>query len=377
MLTMHNRTEFDVIITGCGIAGASLAYFLTENGVSDILLLEREEQPGYHSTGRSAAVMAGLDPVPAVLRLKLMSTAFFRQPPAAFCENPLVEKTGVLAMYQGPMWESAQKLASFLKQSGEIIELLSPTEAADMVPAVSSKHLDGALYLPKNGMIDVHGLLWSYLRHARQRGAELRCNVEVRGFLFEHGRLCGVVTNAGEFHARKIVNAAGAWAGQVGRLAGAANIRLTPLRRTIVTFNAPEGFDVKGWPFVFDHTHEFYFGPESGGMLASPMDQEPVEPCDARPDELVVARTLDRIERFAPRLLPKSLRRTWAGLRTFTADQSYLIGEDPRVKGFFWLAGQGGTGIATSPAAGRIAADLLIRGATERIDASLFAPGRF
>jgi D-arginine dehydrogenase len=372
---MHYKTEFDVIIIGCGIAGASLAYFLAKHGINDVL--EREEQPGYHSTGRSAAVMAGIDPIPTVLQLKLMSASFLRKPPAGFCESPLVEQSGILAMYQGPVWENVEELASFLAQSGETFELLSPAEAVGKIPAVSPEYLDGALYLPNDGMLDVHGLLWGYLRHARQQGAELRCGVKVQGFLFERKRLCGVVTNAGEFRARKIANAAGAWAGQIGRLAGAANIRLTPMRRTIITFNAPEELDVKGWPFAFNHTHELYFGPESGGLLASPMDQEPIEACDARPDELVVAQTMDRIERLVPRLLPKSLKRTWAGLRTFAPDQSYVIGEDPLVKGFYWFAGQGGTGIATSPAAGQIAADLLIYGATDRIDASLIAPGRF
>jgi D-arginine dehydrogenase len=374
---MDNRNSFEIIVIGCGIAGASLAYFLTERGLNDVLILEREEQPGYHSTGRSAAVMVEMDLVPTVLQLKLMSADFLREPPAGFSEGPLLEQSGILAMYQGSMWDSARMLVPALEQSGVTFEILSPSEVAEKVPVVSPRHLDGAIYFPKDGVLDVHALLWSYLRHARQRGAELRCNVEVQGFRIEGGRRLGVLTNAGEFRAQKVVNAAGAWAGQIGRLAGAASIQFTPRRRTIITFSAPDDLDVKGWPFVFNHSHELYFAPESGGLLASPMDQDPVEPCDARPDDLVVAQTIERIEKLVPRLLPKSLRRKWAGLRTFAPDQSFVIGEDPLVKGFYWLAGQGGTGIVTSPSVGQIAADLVIHGSTDRIDANLFAPRRF
>ena len=374
---MNDKNSFEVIIIGCGIAGASLAYFLTENGVNDILILEREEQPGYHSTGRSAAVMAEIDLVPNILPIKLMGADFLRHPPEEFSESPLLEQSGVLAMYQDSLWERAEKLVPVLEKSHVNYEILSPSAVADKIPVVSPEHLDGAIYLPEGGIIDVHGLLWSYLGHARRRGAELRCNTEVQGFRIEGGHCRGVITNTGEVRARKIVNAAGAWVGQIGKLAGAANIEFTPRRRTIITFDAPHGLNVKSWPFAFNHSHEFYFAPESGGLLASPMDQDPVEPCDVRPDDLVVAHTIERIETLTPRLLPKSLKRKWAGLRTFAPDQGFVIGEDPQVKGFHWLAGQGGVGIITSPALGQIAADLIMRGHTDRVDTDIFAPDRF
>jgi D-arginine dehydrogenase len=134
---------------------------------------------------------------------------------------------------------------------------------------------------------------------------------------------------------------------------------------------------VTGWPLVADYTHQLYFAPESRGLLASPMDEDPVEPCDAQPDELVIAQTMDRLERLAPSLLPSSLRQTWAGLRTFAPDQTFVIGEDPSVKGFFWLAGQGGSGIETSPVVGQLAAELLTAGHTDLIDAEPLTPARF
>ena len=134
-------------------------------------------------------------------------------------------------------------------------------------------------------------------------------------------------------------SSAAAWAGVIGAWAGATQIDLIPFRRTVATFAAPDGIEVAGWPLVADYTHQLYFAPESRGLLASPMDEDPVEPCDAQPDELVIAQTMDRLETLAPSLVPRSLRLTWAGLRTFAPDQTFVIGEDPSVKGFFWLAG--------------------------------------
>ncbi len=235
----------------------------------------------------------------------------------------------------------------------------------------------GAVFLPEDGHIDVHELLWSYIRHARREGVELRCGVEVHSIRVERGRCRGVMTNEGEFRGRWVVNAAGAWAGIIGQLAGATQLELTPYRRTVATFAAPDGLDVTRWPLVSNYTHKLFFKPESRGLLACPMDEDPVEPCDARPDEFVIAQTIDRLEMLAPRLVPKSLRQKWAGLRTFAPDLSYIIGEDPTVKGFFWLAGQGGSGIETSPAAGQLAAELLIDGRSNLIEPNLFSPVRF
>ena len=145
----------------------------------------------------------------------------------------------------------------------------------------------------------------------------------------------------------------------------------------MVSFAAPPGVDPSAWPFVENESYHFYFGAESGGLLACPMDEDPVEPADARPDDLVVARALDLVERLTPALVPKTLRTKWAGLRTFSPDRGFVIGEDPCVRGFFWLAGQGGSGIETSPAAGEIAADLLLTGKTGRFNADLLSPSRF
>jgi len=374
---MDEKSGFDAIIIGCGIAGASLAYFLAERGMTDILILEREEQPGYHATGRSAAALLEFDPVPSVQQLKILGAQFLRNPPNGFSENPLLRPSGILVMVKGPLWNSAQQLVPDLRQAGVVVDLLSEEEAVPMVPVVSPQNFDGALFFPEDGHIDVHELLWSYLRHARRRGAELRSGEEVKGLKVEQGRCEGVITSAGEYQAAWIIDAAGAWAGKIREWAGPSSVQLTPYRRTIITFAAPGGLEVKTWPLAADLSHELYFSPESGGLLASPMDEEPMEPCDARPDELVVAQTIERLKQLTPRLVPKSIIRKWAGLRTFASDQAMVIGEDPLLKGFFWLSGQGGAGIETSAAVGQIASDLIIEGRTGLMDVKTISPARF
>lgn len=371
------QRSFEVIIIGSGIAGASLAYFLAQRGMTDVLLLEREEQPGQHATGRSAAVLVEWDPLPALQQLKAQGGAFLRDPPPGFSALPLLERTGILVLFQEPLWSGVREVVLLLCERGVAAQLITPAEAVDRVPVLSAQHIDGGVWLPEDGHIDVHELLWSYLRYAGQRGVQRHCGVGVEAVRVESGRCRGVTTNAGEFAAHWVINAAGAWAARVGRLAGAAPIALTPHRRTIITFAGPDGIDVSHWPLVAHESHQLYFRPESGGLLASPMDEEAMEPCDARPDQLVVAETVERLALLAPRLVPRTLRRQWAGLRTFAPDRVLVVGPDPLVEGFFWLAGQGGCGIETSPAIGQIAADLLLDGQTERYDATVLSPSRF
>ena len=374
---MAGKSAFDVIIIGCGIAGASLAYFLAERGMRDILILEREEQPGYHATGRSAAVLVEFDLVPSVQQLKILGAQFLRNPPEEFSENPLLQPSGILVMVKGALWELAQQMVPGLRQEGVVLDLLSQEEALSIVPVISPANFDGALIFPEDGHLDVHELLWSYLRNARRRGTTLRSGEEVKALSVRQGRCEGVISSAGEYHSNWVIDAAGAWAGKVREWVGPSSVQLTPYRRTIITFAAPEGLEVKTWPLAADLSHELYFSPESGGLLASPMDEEPMEPCDARPDDLVVAETIERLKRLTPRLVPKSIIRKWAGLRTFAPDQAMVIGEDPVLKGFFWLSGQGGAGIETSAAVGQIASDLILEGQTALMDVKPISPERF
>ena len=374
---MTDRSLFEVVIVGAGIAGASLAHFLAERGLTDVLLLEREAQPGYHATGRSAASVVELDPNLTVQGLKVLGGRFLRNPPAGFCENPVLRQSAIMVLFREPMPQVMRTSVANLERLGVRFEMLSSAAAVAQVPELSAGRFDGAVLLPEDGRIDVHELLSSYLRNARKRGVTIRLGAEVRGIRVDRDRCTGVITADDEIRARWVVDAAGAWAGKVSNLIGAAPIKLEPRRRTIITFAGPEGVDISRWPFVVSEADHLYFAPESGGLLLSPMDEVPFEPCDPRPDDLIIAQALQRLSALAPRLVPRSIQRKWAGLRTFAPDGVAVVGEDPLVKGFFWLAGQAGYGIETSPAIGQIAADLIVRGKTDLFDQAALAPSRF
>jgi D-arginine dehydrogenase len=374
---MAEKRDFEVIIVGGGIAGASLAYFLAARGVTDVAILERETQHGYHSTGRSAATLVEWDSIAAVQRLKQLGGSFLKNPPAGFAENPLVDHSQVMLLYRdGNLDDFASSAAGLIRDGVEFRELGS-ADAVARIPALAPGDSARALLLTSDGRIDVHELLSSYLRGARRAGAVIRTSAEVREIIVEDGRCRGVATASDRLRARWVVDAAGAWAGEIANLAGALPIRLEPRRRSIVIFDPPPDIDIGGWPFTISEADQLYFGPESGGLMLSPMDQVPMAPCDAAPDDETIAAAIERLRALAPRLVPRALKRRWAGLRTFSPDAIPVVGEDPRVHGFFWLAGQAGFGIESSGAIGQIAADLLAHGSTGRFDAALLSPSRF
>ncbi len=376
---MSTATQrYDFVIVGGGIAGASCAHFLSERGAGSILLLERESGPGHHATGRSAAFLNELDFVRPLQQLKADSGRFLRAPPPGFADGPLVDDVGVLSLFETSWPHFVDQIAPTLAADGVAHLLLDdPGSAKARVEVLEPSTFRGAVFLPESGNLDVYRLLSSYLRHARARGVEVRFDSEITGIQVERGRCVGVVTAEGLIRARSVVNAAGAWAGVVARMAGAAPIAVQPMRRCAVTFTAPVGVDPRGWPLAAHIDRSVYFEPEGDGFLMSPMDEAPMEPCDARPDDVTIAAAMERLATFAPRIVPQTLRRKWAGLRTFAPDRVFVVGEDPLVPGFFWLAGQGGCGIETSPAVGQIAADLLTTGATDRFDARVLSPARF
>ena len=374
---MTERRDFEVIVIGAGIAGASLAYFLAERGCGDVLLLERETQLAVHSTGRSAATLSSADANPTLLRIKQAAKPFFLSPPPGFSENPLLRRTGVLGVYPEPVWSTLRDALPALRATGLDGEQLDQDAVLRRVPALDRTQFAGGILIPDDGRLDVHEILSSYLRHARARGATLKLGAEVREFILEDGRCRGVRTRDGDFRARLVVDAAGAWGGTVARIAGATDIPLVPHRRTIVTFAPPPGLSIADWPMIACDDLHLYFQPEAGDLMLSPMDEDAMAPCDPSPDDAVVADGLARFAKLAPALAPKSLKRRWSGLRTFAPDRVHVVGEDPALPGFFWLAGQGGCGIETSPLIGRVAADLVVHGRSDAFDTALLSPARF
>lgn len=367
----------DIVIVGGGIAGASLAYFLTrESGAKDVLLLEREATPGYHSSGRSAAINQEWDEDPILQRLKLLSRPFFHDPPEDFCEAPIFQRTGVLDVAMPEDTGQLEKIQVTAHSAGIEAQYWSPQEACASVPLLIEAHVGGGVFFPNCGNIATHELLSGYLKNARDRGVQVRTGTTVTGVACTARRVSTVHTTQGPISTRCLVNAAGAWADELYIMAGGTPLGLTPLRRTIIVPTPPEWYEPGLWPFVTDLSRHFYFKPEGQSIIASPMDEDPIAPCDARPDDLRVAEIADLVERWTRFTVP-TLDVKWAGLRTFAPDRRPVVGEDPSISGFFWLTGQGGVGILTSPAMGQIASAILTQGDTTFIDKALLSPARF
>lgn len=367
----------DFLVIGAGIAGASAACELAALGT--VILLEQESQPGYHATGRSAALFTEAYGNAVVRRLTSAGRAFFERPPEGFCAHRLLSLRGTLFI-AGP-----DQLASLERAEAEIgaltpVRRLAGAEAVEMLPALEPGYVAAALYEPTAEDIDVHALLTGFLRGLRRRGGRLITSARVGALRRESGAWVAQ-TPAGRFAAPVVVNAAGAWADAVAALAGLRPLGLVPKRRTAFTFDPPEGMETAAWPATIDIDEQFYFKPEAGRILGSPADETPSAPCDAQPEELDVAIGVDRIE-TATRLRVRRLVSRWAGLRTFAPDKTPVAGFDPEAEGFFWLAGQGGYGIQTSPALARAMAGLIGSGELPEdlrgrgLESAMLAPGR-
>jgi len=350
--------DYDFAVIGAGIAGASVAHELQAHG--RVVLLERERLPGHHTTGRSAAVLVQNYGNDVVRRLTQASRGFFEQPPDGFAPHPLVFDRPVLFIGREDQREHLAAERKAGEELGVEVRLLDAAATRSLCPVLREEYVAGGLLEPGARGIDVAGTLDGFLRGLRARGGAVRTRAEV--VRVEPVGGAWEVEAGGEIHrAAVVVNAAGAWCDEVGRLAGARPIGLQPLRRTAITIDGPPGHDFRAWPFVVDVDEEFYFEPEGAQILASPADETPSEPCDAAAEDYDVAVAVDRVER-ATTLEIRYIRRRWAGLRSFVADRAPVIGSDPDLPGFFWLAGQGGFGIMTSPAAARTAASLIVRG---------------
>jgi D-arginine dehydrogenase len=322
-----------------------------------ITVLEAEEQVGFHSSGRSATMLHYALGDRLVRALTLASRLFFDDPPEGFDAVPLGRPMAVLIHAREDERAALQALHAELSPFAKLDEL-DAAGVHQLCPLLR----DDARYgiADRNGIrLDPHALLQANLRVLRSNGGELHAGARVASISPAAGGW-EVKTDKGEtFSAPILVNAAGAWADEVARLAGVAPLGLEPKRRTIITFDAPPATDLDHLPFAKTVGDELYFAPESGRLFASPMDEIPSEPCDAQPDELEVALAAYRMEERTTVKIGR-IHGRWAGLRTFTPDRHPAVGFAAGREGFFWLAGQGGFGLQTSPAMARIAASLIL-----------------
>ena len=368
--------RFDVAIVGAGIAGAGLAAEIA--GEASVLLLEAESQPGYHSTGRSAAFWSESYGGPRVQPLTSASGAFLAAPPADFADSPFLAPRGAIHLADSDGGAALDALAAEFAGSSVPLRVMDRAELEAAIPGLR-RGWDRGLHEPTCADIDVARLHAAYLKRARARGATL-----VTGARLERARRSAdgwrLDTRAGAFAADILVNAAGAWADEVARIAGVAPLGIQPNRRTIAQLRidppAPRNL-----PLVIDALGRFYFKPEAGGRLwLSPNDETPCDPCDCAPEEYDVALAVDRLQ-VAVDWRVDQVEHEWAGLRSFAPDRLPVYGLDPKAPGFFWCAGQGGFGIQTAPAASSLAAALLLGHPPDplvaAIDPEPYLPTRF
>lgn len=356
-------SKSDILIIGGGIAGGSLAAKIAPH--ASVTLLEAEANFAYHSTGRSAAMWEPFYGHDIIRKLCWASEA-------ELVARDVLTPRGVLYLYEpnGPR----ETFDVMLSQPGA--ERLSVADAVALVPILRPEVFSEAALGSKAQDIDVDKLLQCFLREARAAGATLVTNARVNEIHRDEHWI--VDTDAGSFVADIIVNAAGAWADLVAKLAGVAPMNIQPKRRSMARIPAPGGHDVSGWPMVVSASEDWYAKPDAGKLLVSPADQDPIDAMDAWPDDMVLAEGIARYEAFVTEPVTR-VETTWAGLRSFPPDNVPVVGFDPTVAGFFWVAGQGGFGIETSPAMSDIAAALL-QGKSPAVDANIVAalsPARF
>ena len=369
MATALPRTA-DIVVIGGGIAGMSVAAELAAD--AHVLLLEMESQPGYHTTGRSAAVFApSYGPTP-VRQLTRASEAFFRAPPEGFTDTSLFSPRPVLMIARDDQLEALDSLIGAVASLSSV-ERLSADQVLECQPLLRPGYASAGMLDRLAQDIDVNALHQGYLRQFRKEGGHVATGAEVTAM--EHdGTVWRITTKQGEFRAPVVVNAAGAWADVMGRIAGAGTIGLVPKRRTAMMIADHPTIRTAALPITIDVDEQFYLKPDSGRLLISPADETPSDPCDAQPDELDIAIGADRIM-TAFDLTIRRIESSWAGLRSFVTDKAPVVGFSDKVPGFFWLAGQGGYGIQSAPAlAAFAAARILNRQPAEGLMATGFDP---
>ena len=354
---MQAATPYDYAVIGAGMAGASVAYRLSLAGAS-VVVLEQESQPGYHSTGRSAAMFMETYGTAHTRALTRASRDFFLNPPAGFSDHPILTPRSVLYIAQAGQEDLLEAAYQDYRAQGLEVERLDAAQAIKLVPCLSPDTLAGAILDTVASDMDVHGLHQGFLRGMRDHGVQLLPDTRLEGAQWAEGLWTLHTSTQHTLQARHIVNAGGAWADAVAERCGVATLGIEPRRRSAFLFAPPEGVDISHWPTVVAVDESYYFKPDAGMLLGSPANADPVQAHDVAPEELDIATGIYRIEE-ATSLRIRRPSHVWAGLRSFAPDNEFVIGWDAQAPGFFWLAGQGGYGIQTAAGASELAATLL------------------
>ncbi|MCF1467522.1 FAD-binding oxidoreductase [Agrobacterium vitis] len=345
----------DFVIIGGGIVGASAAYFLSSLG--SVVLLEQEDHVGTHSSGRTAGQYTVGISANQMRALAAASRDFLISPPSGFADGDLTSRRGSLTVARDEQAATLDKLHERILSGGGESRMVTRDEALALFPALVPSIFDLGVYEVDAMDIDVNELLQAYLRSAKRNGAQVLTSKEVRA-IDRQGGGWNVVTAEESFYAPFVVNAGGGWADAVASLAGIRPVGLVPYKRTAFTFSLLPGSIGADWPHVTTADYSWYVKPEPGCFMGSPADAVPVEPGDVYPDDLDVAQGIYNIEQETELRIARPLS-SWAGMRSYVADRNPVLGMRPDAPGFVWLAGLGGCGVLTSPAAGRIAGALV------------------
>lgn len=347
----------DYVVVGAGIAGASVAWHLARkcHGKGRVILLERESQPGYHSTGRSAAMFMETYGTAAIRALTRASRAFYEQPPENFTEHPILTRRGAMHVAKTGQERELAEAWDEASRSSSHVELLAARDVLARCPVLREELTCGGIYEPDAMDMDVHALHQGYLRGFRAQGGQVLQSAELARAHRGSGGWEVHLADGRTLGAPVIVNAAGSWADVVARRCGVEPIGLQPKRRTAFTFEPPAGADISAWPTVIGLDESYYFKPDAGQLLGSPANADPVEPQDVQPEELDVAMGIHYIEELTQMRIRRP-KHTWAGLRSFVADGDLVVGADDSVPAFHWIAAQGGYGIQTAAAVSELAA---------------------
>lgn len=350
-------TSADIIIIGGGIAGMSAAYFLAQKG-KKVIVLEREDQPGYHSTGRSAALYSETYGPKIIRKMSTASRSFFLTPPEGFTDHPILTPRGMMIAGMPGEENELQELLTEGRANGADVQALSPAQIGELIPIIDTTQFIGGALEPAAMDIDVHALHWGFIRHFKQMNGEIITRADVAKIDKTDENWVIITSRNDQFSAPVIVNAAGAWVDEIAKAANVTPLGITPKRRTAVMVDLPAGINAEKWHMTATIDEGLYFKPDAGRLLVSPADATPTTPQDVQPEELDVAIAIDRLMTVTSIKVGRP-GESWAGLRSFFADGDPVSGFDPAQNGFYWLAGQGGYGIQTAPAMGEFAACMI------------------
>ncbi len=371
--------SFDVVIIGGGIVGSSIAYHLTEQGCTGVLVLERESSQGKGSTGKSMGGVRAQFSIPINIQMSLYSIPFY----ASF-EERLGHPCGYRP--QGYFFlANSEKHMAYLRANYEkqvalglkAVRLVSKDEVAGMYPQLRSDDIVGGSFCSTDGFVDPYSAMMGFMACAADHGAQLWRNAEVTGIALDARGVCAVETSRGQVATRTVVNAAGAWAAQIGKMAG-IDLPVEPLRRMLVPTEPFDQFPHTA-PMIIDMSTGFHFRPEGRGFLLAWNDPEEAPGFNTNFEdgfiEKILVHAADRVPVFEN--LAVNPKRAWAGLYEMTPDHHPILGPAPGVPGFFLANGFSGHGVMHAPATGKILSDLILQGRTDLVNANLLNLQRY